>query len=180
MSYLRGKRYEVEKKQGVRNDLTSRQFGEKLSTSEKLANEYNVGARTIERDADFAKGVDNLSDERNEILSGESEFTKTEVQNIGKAASKAERQAENNTWRNNDTLLSTIDKTETHNTQKQIAKDLNKSTGTVAKYDYVDTHGDDIIKDKLRKNEITPNQAYNDVKKEEKRKEREKRTIRKC
>jgi len=64
-----------------------------LTTGEKLAVEYNVSKATIERDADFAKGVDLLPEERKtEVLSGKSELKKQEVQQIGKIRQQVEKQ----------------------------------------------------------------------------------------
>lgn len=93
-AYLRGRRYENEKlKVGTRTDLTFPQNDGKLQTAEKLASEYNVSKATIERDADFAKGVDLLPDERKtEVLSGKSELKKQEVQQIGKIRQQVEKQ----------------------------------------------------------------------------------------
>jgi len=59
--FLRGVRYRLEKKQGERADLTLGQFGPKCRTSERLAKEYGVSAKTIRRDAELAEAVDILS-----------------------------------------------------------------------------------------------------------------------
>jgi len=67
-AYLRGKRYENEKnKHG--GERPSNQ-NEDLKTSEKLASEYNVSKATIERDADFAKGIDLLPNQHKTEQSG--------------------------------------------------------------------------------------------------------------
>ena len=58
MSILRGKRYNAEKQQGARTDLTFPQFGEKLSASERLADQYGVSKNTIQRDGEFAKAAE--------------------------------------------------------------------------------------------------------------------------
>lgn len=91
-AYLRGKRYENEKlKQGRNWDKEEKTSP--LKTSEKLANEYGVSDRTIKNDADFAKGVDLLPEERRtDVLSGKSELKKQEVQQIGKVRQQAEKQ----------------------------------------------------------------------------------------
>lgn len=52
-SYLRGKRYNAEKKQGERHDLTSGQNVQKW-TATKIADDFNVDEKTIRRDAKFA------------------------------------------------------------------------------------------------------------------------------
>ena len=58
-SYLRGKQCELEKRQGQRTDVTSRQSGEKF-IAEALAQHHKVSSRTIERDAAFAAAVDSV------------------------------------------------------------------------------------------------------------------------
>ena len=90
-AYLRGKRYENEKnKHG--GERPSDQ-NDHLKTSDKLAKEYGVSAPTIRRDADFAKGIDLLPEERKaEVLSGKSELKKQEVQQIGKIKNQVEKQ----------------------------------------------------------------------------------------
>ena len=60
-SYLRGKRYNLEKKQGERNDLTSAHFEQKSDTAESLAEEYKISRATIVRDGQFAAAVDTLA-----------------------------------------------------------------------------------------------------------------------
>lgn len=96
-AYLRGKRYENEKlKQGTNNQFVKSEKGQNVpfqSTSEKLAEEYGVSDKTIKRDADFAKGVDLLPEEkRSDVLSGKSELKKQEVQQIGKVRQQAEKE----------------------------------------------------------------------------------------
>ena len=60
ISLLRGRVYERTKKQGERTDLTSPQSEEKLQTSQALAERFGVSRATIERDAQFARAVDEL------------------------------------------------------------------------------------------------------------------------
>jgi hypothetical protein len=59
-SYLRGRRYREEKKQGERTDLTSGHDVHK-STSEMLAEEYGTSEKTIRRDALFSHDVDTIA-----------------------------------------------------------------------------------------------------------------------
>jgi hypothetical protein len=71
ISYLRGIRHRLEK-------------GEKVAlgepTAKKLAKEYGVSPRTIERDAEFAAKVDTLPpEEKAEILTGKVKKTKGEI-----------------------------------------------------------------------------------------------------
>lgn len=68
--------------------------------------------------------------------------------------------------------LSTIDNEPKHNTQKIIANELGWSTGKVAMADVVFKKATPEIEEKVLKNEITINQAYKEIKKEEKKEER--------
>jgi len=75
-SGLSCKRYENEKlKQGRNWDKEEKTSP--LKTSEKLANEYGVSDRTIKNDADFAKGVDLLPEERRTDVSQKLEKVET-------------------------------------------------------------------------------------------------------
>jgi hypothetical protein len=66
-------------------------------------------------------------------------------------------------------LLSIVDNSlPKHNTQKIIAKTLNWSTGKVAMADIVFKKATPELEEKVLNNEITINQAYKDIKKEEK------------
>jgi 16S rRNA G966 N2-methylase RsmD len=69
-------------------------------------------------------------------------------------------------------LLSTIDKT-SHNTQKEIAKALDWSTGKVAMADIVFKKATPELEEKVLSNEVTINQAYQEIKKEEKKEQKE-------
>jgi len=65
-------------------------------------------------------------------------------------------------------VLSIIDKTEQHNTQKIVAEKLGWSTGKKAQFDVVVKKAPEEIKEKLRSGEVSINQVYQDIKKEEK------------
>jgi N6-adenosine-specific RNA methylase IME4 len=71
-------------------------------------------------------------------------------------------------------ILSTIDKKlePKHNTQKEIAKALDWSTGKVAMADIVFKKATPELEEKVLNNEVTINQAYQEIKKEEKKAER--------
>jgi N6-adenosine-specific RNA methylase IME4 len=73
-------------------------------------------------------------------------------------------------------LLSNIDKKIEigHNTQKEIAADLGWSTGKVAMADVVWKQADDQVKEKVKAGEVSINEAYQEIKREEKKHEREK------
>lgn len=86
-SYLRGKRYNREKRQGKRTDLTCPQNEDKLKTAECLGNEYKVSRATIERDGDYTKAIDTIADNcgeetKQKILAREIPITKKDVENI--------------------------------------------------------------------------------------------------
>ncbi len=96
-SYLRGLRYNQEKSQGRRSDLTSGQNDRKLvaeSTAVSLAKEYNVSPKTIVRDAEFAKGVETIGKKdpelKRQILKGESKISKAKIQLLAKEPEKIE------------------------------------------------------------------------------------------
>lgn len=74
--------------------------------------------------------------------------------------------------------LSIIDKPHepqrSHNTREEIASDLGWSTGKLAMADVVNKKADEETKNKLRRNELSINQVYKDIKKEHRKKEIEK------
>lgn len=89
-SYLRGKRYQSEKKaEGapVGNKNAAKQLahnGPVVTTANKLAAEFKVSKNTIKRDAEFAEAVDTIAETagpevKTEILSGKSPLTKKDV-----------------------------------------------------------------------------------------------------
>ena len=65
--------------------------------------------------------------------------------------------------------LSIIDKSEKHNTREIIAKELGWSTGKTAMADIVFKKATPQLEQKVLSNELTINQAYQEIKKEEKR-----------
>jgi SAM-dependent methyltransferase len=65
-------------------------------------------------------------------------------------------------------VLSTIDKTPKHNTRQIIADELGWSTGKTAMADIVFKKATPELEEKVLSNEITINQAYKEIKKEEK------------
>ncbi|MDI9882338.1 hypothetical protein [Flectobacillus longus] len=59
--------------------------GKKEKLSEQLAKEFNVGEKTIRRDADFAKGLEMLPNNiKNEVLQGKSNLNKADIIEVGK------------------------------------------------------------------------------------------------
>lgn len=88
-SYLRGLRYNREKSQGKRTDLTLDQNDPKLesaSTAALLAKEYNVSEATIKRDGEFAAGLESIGKEnpklKDEILKGQSKLKKKDIRSL--------------------------------------------------------------------------------------------------
>jgi N6-adenosine-specific RNA methylase IME4/ParB-like chromosome segregation protein Spo0J len=71
-------------------------------------------------------------------------------------------------------ILSTIDKKlePKHNTRQEIAKALDWSTGKVAMADIVFKKATPELEEKVLSNEVTINQAYQEIKKEQKKEER--------
>ncbi len=94
-SHLRGLRYNKEKLQGKRSDLTSGHFDQKLNTettAEVLAKEYGVSPKTIVRDGEFAKGIEVIAkrnpDLKRKVLKGETKISKSEIQKLAKSPEK--------------------------------------------------------------------------------------------
>ena len=94
-SHLRGLRYNAEKLQGKRSDLTSGQNDQKLNTettAEALGKEYGVSPKTIVRDGEFAKGIEVIAKEdpelKRKVLKGESKISKSEIQKLAKSPEK--------------------------------------------------------------------------------------------
>lgn len=99
MSYLRGIKYLSLKKNEVQRDKSGKFLSEvpsgqndhsvKKTLSEQLAEQFNVGEKTIRRDAEFAKGVDMLpAPMREAVLSGRSSLKKKDVVKYVKKDSK--------------------------------------------------------------------------------------------
>jgi hypothetical protein len=58
----RGQRYNREKRQGERTDLTSPENQGKSETAQRLADQYQVSRDTIAKDGAFAEAVDTLEE----------------------------------------------------------------------------------------------------------------------
>lgn len=143
----------------------------------KIAQKHGLNFNTEKRSFDSEDDVviwmiDNQKGRRNLT-----DFVKLELADV-----KAERLRKKGMKKRKETLkqnsvLSIIDKTEEpkHNTQKEMAADLKWSTGKVAMGQKVLKDASEEIKQKARAGEISINQAYNEVKREEKQKEFERR-----
>jgi hypothetical protein len=94
MAYLRGMKYLSLKQNRGKYDRTesdtnhsghSDHYEKKEKLSEQLATEFNVGEKTIRRDADFAKGVELLpKDIKKEVLQGKSPLNKKAITILGR------------------------------------------------------------------------------------------------
>ena len=104
ISYMIGKRYELEKLKGTTVNQYSavHQNDGQQQTAQKLAQEYNVGKATIERAAEFTRGIDIIESINPEIketiLSGKSDIKKQEVQAIAKEVKAVEKKIRNESF----------------------------------------------------------------------------------
>ena len=84
IAYYRGLKYNQEKKIEKTNNFSS--TGTFLKTSQKLAEQYGINEKTIRRDAEFAKGVESLSQElKRDFLNGNVKVSKRTIEELGKA-----------------------------------------------------------------------------------------------
>jgi len=103
-SYLRGLRYNIEKRDTSDNfqnqtSVTNIPNGhydhlgyfEKKTTAQELGTHFNVGEKTIRRDAEFARGLDKLDfNFRQDILKGVVKVEKKKIQKISQAPEDTE------------------------------------------------------------------------------------------
>jgi len=146
-SYLRGLRYNTEKNdvignlQGKKEEIDSDgqnvhlEKEPKITTAERLAKEYNVGEKTIRRDAAFAEGLEKLTPTlRNEVLSGKKKVDKNKIQLLAK--SNEENQSINDIEKVDEIL-------------QQVSKEKSTESGQI-----------DIAQEKYNKVLSTINEAY--------------------
>ncbi|WP_305952737.1 hypothetical protein [Emticicia oligotrophica] len=93
VSYFRGLRYNNEKAEKGKYDRENHK-GQNVpytqNTAQRLAAEYNVNEKTIKRDADYAEGLNKLSDTlRNEVLAGKQNIDKGLIQKLAKVETQA-------------------------------------------------------------------------------------------
>lgn len=143
----------------------------------EIAEKHNLIFNTIEkefadREAVILWIIDNQSGRRNLSDYSKYELSKVKAEILRergkKKLSESGKKGNDIRWSG----LSNIDKGNNHNTQKEIADFLGWSTGKTAMADIVDKKAPEEIKQKLRTKEITINQAYKDIKKEEKEKKK--------
>jgi N6-adenosine-specific RNA methylase IME4/ParB-like chromosome segregation protein Spo0J len=144
----------------------------------RIAQEHDMNYETLEKEFDNINDVkiwmvNNQLGRRNlpEFVRGEllsyirdllKSIGKEKLIEVGKTYGEGHKKEEG---------LSIVDKG-SHNTQKEIAEKLGWSTGKVAMFDIVRTKAPEEVKEKLRTGEVSINQAYKEIKKEEKKIER--------
>ncbi|MBB6003523.1 hypothetical protein [Arcicella rosea] len=142
-SYLRGLRYNTEKNdvidnlQGKKEEIDSDgqnvhlEKEPKITTAERLAKEYNVGEKTIRRDAAFAEGLEKLTPTlRNEVLSGKKKVDKNKIQLLAK--SNEENQSIDDIEKVDEILQQVTKEKSTENNQIDIAQEkYNKVLSTI-------------------------------------------------
>jgi len=140
----------------------------------RIAQEHEINYETLEKEFDNINRVkewmvNNQLGRRNlpEFVRGEllsyirdllKSIGKEKLVEVGKTYGEGHKKEEG---------LSIVDKG-SHNTQKEIAEKLGWSTGKVAMFDIVRTKAPEEVKEKLRTGEVSINQAYKEIKKEEK------------
>jgi hypothetical protein len=92
LSYMRGKEYEIQKRQGKRTDLTSGNSYQKFpSTATALAQEHQRSEKTIRNDFAYVKALDTLAEAvgkevRDKVRDHDLKLTQTEVRALAKMA----------------------------------------------------------------------------------------------
>ena len=146
-------RYEIATKHQLKFETKSKEFESELDV--KIWMIYNqLGKRNI---SDFVKG---------ELMKTLEELEKEKGLEVykEKAVFKGNQYS---------APLSIIDNEPKHNTQKIVADKLGWSTGKKAQFDVVTKKAPEEVKVKLRTGEVSINQVYQEIKKEEKKIERE-------
>lgn len=137
----------------------------------RLNLDFKISERTFEsRDAAKVWMIDNQKGRRN-LTDGwkyELEISKKDIL----SAKGKEKQSHGQTAPGK-SLLSKVDKSDKHNTQQELAKELGWSTGKVAMADKVWKDAKPEVKEKVRQGEVSINQAYQEVRKEEKKQKHE-------
>lgn len=100
IAYLRGKRYETEKK--IRGGIGANQYTKELiaqngqlakNTAQRIADEYGIGRNTVKRNEHFSKVVDILPEEvKSSVLSGNEKITHPETETILKFPKPIQKQ----------------------------------------------------------------------------------------
>jgi site-specific DNA-methyltransferase (adenine-specific) len=148
-------RYEIATKWNLDFETKSKHFKDELDVKIWMVNNQ-FGRRNLQ---DFVKG---------ELMKALEEFEKQkgkekQLQTLKKGIETPD--------------LSIIDKTEIHDTRKIVAEKLGWSTGKKAQFDVVVKKAPEEVKEKLRTGEVSINQVYQEIKKEEKKIEQREKVI---
>lgn len=148
-------RYAIATENGLQFDTTTKQF-ESLDAIKLWMIDNQKGRRNL---SDWVKLE--LAQVKREILAAKGREKKIESGKLyGEGHSKE--------------VLSIMDKTSEskHNTREEIAKDLGWSSGKIARAEkvrkHIETNQDQDLRQKLRANEVSINQAYQELKEKEK------------
>lgn len=139
-------RYEIATKWNLDYQTKSKHFKDELDAKIWMVNNQ-FGRRNLQ---DFVKG---------ELMKALEELEKQKGQEVYKET----------VGRPKKESLSIIDNDLKHNTQKIVAEKLGWSTGKKAQFDVVVKKAPEEVKEKLRTGEVSINQAYQEIKKEEKK-----------
>ena len=142
-------RYEIATKWNLDFQTKSKHFKNELDAKIRMVNNQ-FGRRNLQ---DFVKG---------ELMKALEELEKEK----GKEVYKEKAIFKGN---QHSAPLSIIDNEPKHNTQKIVAEKLGWSTGKKAQFDVVIKKAPEEVKEKLRTGEVSINQAYQEIKKEEKK-----------
>jgi 16S rRNA G966 N2-methylase RsmD len=138
-------RYEIAKRWDLDFETESKSFKDELAVKIWMA--YNqLGRRNLQ---DFVKGELMKTIEELERQKGKENIIEAQKERHG-------------------VTLSTIDKDRKHDTRKIVAEKLGWSTGKKAQFDVVVKKAPEEVKEKLRTGEVSINQVYQEIKKEEK------------
>lgn len=141
----------------------------------RIAQEHDMNYETLEKE------FENLNDVKIWMVNNQlgrrnlQDFVRGElysvIEEIIREKAKESKSEKVSYYRQKGEVLSIIDNTSS-NTQKIIAEKLGWSTGKKAMFDIVKTKAPEEVKEKLRTGEVSINQAYKEIKKEEKKVER--------
>ena len=143
----------------------------------KICTEHGIEFDVREMDFDDDEAVkvwmiDNQNGRRN--LTDGWKFELAQAKKALLAEKGAEKRAATQGRPSNDKPLSNVDNSK-HDTRKEVAADLGWSTGKVAMADKVWREADADTKEKVKSGEVSINQAYQQVKRESRRKDIEQR-----
>jgi N6-adenosine-specific RNA methylase IME4/ParB-like chromosome segregation protein Spo0J len=137
----------------------------------RIAQEHDMNYETLEKEFEDLNAVkiwmvNNQLGRRNlqDFVRGE---LYSVIEEIIREKAKESKSEKVSYYRQKGEVLSIIDNTSS-NTQKIIADKLGWSTGKKAMFDIVKTKAPEEVKEKLRTGEVSINQAYKEIKKEEK------------